>query len=176
MGWVAGLLWPPIILDDPFWRAFWSGPPVAGLFAVVGAVIAYTAAQVGARTARRAAEREEWWNRAEWALDLARSDTQSDRLIGLRALEGLKEQATKSEAAMILAVTGAVTGDDGTDGFEEAGSSSAGDVDVDMLSEQAEDGERKRWFEWVSKNALVLSLVGLLLARRTQSVTKSGKS
>ena len=165
-------LLPPFVLDEPFWRTFWSGPPVAGLFAVVGALIAYAAAVVGAQAARRSARRQEWWDRAEWALDLARSDNRVDRVIGGRALEGLRDEATESELAMIVAVTGAVTGD--VDAGDESGSApterdshhprsatdagstgSVGDavqspadvssVDTDIVSAQT---VRRRWFPW----------------------------
>jgi hypothetical protein len=145
-GLTVGLLWPPIILDNPFWRSFWSGPPVAGLFAVVGAFIAYAAARVAARTSRQGAEREEWWARAEWALNLARSDKRADRLIGLRALEGLQAQATESEFQMIIAVVDAVAGDD-------SGEDTGEDTDVDITSHPAENGWRKRWARWLSRSA-----------------------
>lgn len=115
---IRGFL-PPFVLDDPFWRAFLSGPPAAGLFALAGAGVAYAAARVGARTARRGDEREEWWARAEWALNLARSDQRVDRVIGLRALQALGSQATETEYQMILSVTEAVTGD--VDTVPEAG-------------------------------------------------------
>ena len=136
IGVIVGMLLPPVVLDDPFWRAFWSGPPVAGIFAVIGAAIAYTAAYVAARTSRIGAEREEWWDRAEWALNLARADGRGDRLVGLRALEGLKDQATQSELAMILAVTEAVQGDTSN---------------VDNDSDQA-DNYWRRWLEWLRKS------------------------
>lgn len=107
---VRGFL-PPFVLDEPFWRDFLSGPPAAGLFALGGACVAYAAARVAARTSRRGDEREEWWARAEWALNLARSDKKADRLIGLRALQALGAQATETEYEMVLSVTEAVTGD-----------------------------------------------------------------
>lgn len=132
VGVVIGMLLPPVVLDDPFWRSFWSGPPVAGIFAVLGAAIAYLAASVAARTSRLGAEREEWWNRAEWALNLARSDTRADRLIGLRALQGLQDQATESEFAMILAVTEAVAGD-------------TSDIDNEL---DPADNKVGRWRKW----------------------------
>ena len=125
---VRGLL-PPFVVDEGFWRDFLTGPPAAGLFALVGAGVAYAAARVAARTARRGAERQEWWNRAEWALNLARSDKQVDRLIGLRALEALTDEATQTEYALILAVTTEVTGDVDT-----------GDATT--------ENEARRWWPW----------------------------
>ncbi|UNX55563.1 hypothetical protein MF406_04690 [Georgenia sp. TF02-10] len=61
-------------------------------------------------TARHGAERQEWWDRAEWALNLARSDERRDRLIGLRALEALRNEAMQIEYGLIIAVTEEVTG------------------------------------------------------------------
>lgn len=104
---------PPFVLDDTFWRSFWSGPPAAGIFALVGAVIAYAAARVAAAMSRTGAERQEWWDRTEWALNLARSDSRADRLIGLRALTALKEDATETELQLVMAVIEAVAGTDG---------------------------------------------------------------
>lgn len=116
LGAAARGFFPPFVLDDPFWRAFLSGPPAAGLFALLGAGVAYLAARVAAQTSRRGNEREEWWARAEWALNLARSDQRKDRVIGLRALEALGQQATETEYKMVLSVTEAVIGDVDTAG------------------------------------------------------------
>ncbi|PYI69752.1 hypothetical protein CVV68_01185 [Arthrobacter livingstonensis] len=133
-GAIVRSLFPPFILDDPFWREFFTGPPVAGFFALVGAGVAYLAARVGSRSARIGAERQEWWDRAEWALNLARSDQSIDRLIGLKALQPLTENATYTEYEMILAVVEAVTGDNGD--------AANGDVDneKDMPDNEGEGG------------------------------------
>lgn len=109
---IRGLL-PPFIVDEPFWREFLTGPPAAGLFALLGAVVAYSAARIAARTARRAAERQEWWDRAQWALDLARSDVEVERTIGLQALDALSRDATRTEYEMVVAVTSAVSTGEG---------------------------------------------------------------
>jgi hypothetical protein len=112
LGLVAGLIvrgfLPPFVLDEPFWREFWTSPAAGGVFALIGAFIAFGAANRAASVHRRSAARQEWWDRAQWALDLARADKHSDRLIGLEALEGLKDDATEAEFLMILAVTEAV--------------------------------------------------------------------
>ncbi|UNX54575.1 hypothetical protein MF406_17105 [Georgenia sp. TF02-10] len=120
---------PPFVLDDPFWRAFWAGPPAAGVFALAGAGVAYGAARTATKTARRGAERQEWWDRAEWAMNLARSKKEIDRVIALRALIALAGEATAVEAEMVVAVTEAVVGDD----------------DVDSSSPTAKN-ERRRWW------------------------------
>ena len=130
----AGLLlrglFPALAMDDRFWRSFWSGPPAAGLFALAGALVAFAAAHVGTRSARRAAEREEWWNRAEWALDLARSRVRSERVLGLRTLAALKGDATETELDMLVAVADVLLGEK-----------------LDAAPEQADNG-RKRWMPW----------------------------
>lgn len=105
LGALVGRCFPPFVLDSPFWRDFWSGPPAAGLFAVLGAFVAFGAARVAASTAKRAAKREEWWDRAEWALNLAMSDKGSDRDVGLAAIEIVIQEATDTEAEMVNAVT-----------------------------------------------------------------------
>lgn len=67
VGFGARSLLPPFA-DDPFWRAFWSGPPMAGLFAIVAAAVAFYPAYRSTLIARENAAREQWWKRAEWAL------------------------------------------------------------------------------------------------------------
>ncbi|QIS40519.1 hypothetical protein GW571_15075 (plasmid) [Clavibacter capsici] len=93
---------PPFVLDDPFWRQFWSGPPVAGLFAVAAAAVAFYPALRSTRIARENAAREQWWNRAEWALGLASSSNRDDRQVANDALAALLADATQTEAKMIV--------------------------------------------------------------------------
>jgi hypothetical protein len=95
-------LWPPFVLDDPFWRAFWSGPPVAGLFAVAAAAVAFYPAFQSTRIVRENAARDQWWKRAEWALGLAGSDTHADREVASDALTALSGGATDVEGKMIF--------------------------------------------------------------------------
>lgn len=65
---LRGLL-PPFVVDAPFWRAFLSGPPAAGLFAVLAAGIAFYPACRSTRIARENVAREQWWNRASLSED-----------------------------------------------------------------------------------------------------------
>ncbi|WP_167435863.1 hypothetical protein [Clavibacter capsici] len=104
------------IVDDSFTRDFWTGPPAAGIFALIGAGLAYGAATVAARVTRRSAERQEWWDRAKWALDLVMSSDEADREVGLAAIEVLVAEATPTEAEMIDAVTSSSRLDDRGDG------------------------------------------------------------
>jgi hypothetical protein len=103
-GVVVGLVTRGVV-DESFVRDFWTGPPAAGFFALIGAGLAYGAATVAARVSRRSAERQEWWDRAKWALDLVMSSDEADREVGLAAIEVLVPDATKTEAEMIDAVT-----------------------------------------------------------------------
>ena len=43
-----GVVWP-WSLDAQFWREFWAGPPTAGIFAVIAALIAFVPARRRAR-------------------------------------------------------------------------------------------------------------------------------
>lgn len=56
-GATIGRMFPPFVVVEPFWRQFLSGPPVAGLFALGGAGIAYGAAWLGLVLERRARQR-----------------------------------------------------------------------------------------------------------------------
>lgn len=130
---LRGLL-PPFVVDAPFWRAFLSGPPAAGLFAVLAAGIAFYPAYRSTRIARENAAREQWWNRAEWALGLAASSTDTDRQVANEALLALLEEATDMESRMILGVTGDLQGRD----------------TVENRARLAENGKRGRRWPWGS--------------------------
>lgn len=69
---------------------------MAGVFAVIAAVIAFTPAIRSTKIARENAAREQWWNRAQWALGLAASDDHAND-----ALQALLEDATPTEGKMI---------------------------------------------------------------------------
>jgi hypothetical protein len=125
-------LWPPFVLDDPFWRDFWSGPPVAGLFAVVAAAVAFYPAFRSTLIARENAAREQWWKRAEWALGLAGSDSQTDREVANDALVALLSDATETEGKMI---------------YRTIANLQAGE-NIDSTPEPAEN-RRRRFFPWL---------------------------
>ena len=91
----------PVVIDEALWRAMISGPPMAGVFAVFAAAIAFTPAILSTRIARENAAREQWWNRAEWALGLASSSDEDDRAVANDALKALSEVATATEYKMI---------------------------------------------------------------------------
>lgn len=136
VGAVVRGFFPPFVLDEPFWRDFWSGPPVAGLFAVCAATIAFFPACRATRIAGASAAREQWWKRAEWALGQASSDSQVDREVANDALQALLATATRTEASMILRTLenlqhGGVDGDD-----------------MDSGSESKDNLGKRRWLPW----------------------------
>lgn len=103
-GAVIGRMFPPFVLDSDFWRDFFTGPPIAGLFAVIAAFVAFSTARSGNRTARKHAEEEEWWNRAEWGIGLALSKEEQEKLVRLKAISVLLDGADKREDALIREV------------------------------------------------------------------------
>lgn len=105
LGWIVRNSSDPFVLDHPFWRQFWSGPPAAGVFAFAGAVVAFLAAAIAAWITRVSARRKEWWDRAEWALSNVVSDVPGQRDVGLAAVEVVITDATPQEAALLDAVT-----------------------------------------------------------------------
>lgn len=121
-GWALWHLLPPLTVTDPFWADFATSPAMGGLFGIAGALIALTAAGVAATVSRISARRGEWWDRAEWALQLAISGVSREREAGLSALRILAREATKNEGEMIDAVTSVYV------------------ADLDGASEQAENG------------------------------------
>tara|TARA_Y100001949_G_C15759726_1_gene231627 strand:- start:235 stop:558 length:324 start_codon:yes stop_codon:yes gene_type:complete len=106
---------------------------MAGLFAIVAAVIAFYPAYRSTRIARENAAREQWWKRAEWALGQAGSDNQTDREVANDALVALLSDATETEGAMIVRTIENLQGAGGVD-------SGAG---------SAETSSRWRWLPWV---------------------------
>lgn len=76
---------------------FAQSPGFAGCLAVVAAVIAYTATTKNAR-------KEQWWKRAEYALNLTLAEEETTQITGLEMLDAL-ESKTKPERAFIEAAT-----------------------------------------------------------------------
>ncbi|GAB3620914.1 hypothetical protein GCM10027417_21750 [Glutamicibacter endophyticus] len=108
VGVLAGGYFLPVASDREFWREFWVSPAVGGLAAVLAAIVAFFASRHVAREQRRAAQRAEWWERAEWALNRAISIHSHERDAGLRALMALVDTATDTEADIIAGVTSAL--------------------------------------------------------------------
>ncbi|MGD8166310.1 hypothetical protein ACEXOS_003715 [Herbiconiux sp. P16] len=63
----------------------------AALRRVIAATIAFAASRYQARVQRSAQRKEQWWKRAEWALNLTLSDDSDQRAIGLQMLDALAQ-------------------------------------------------------------------------------------
>jgi hypothetical protein len=90
------------------WVLEWLlSPGFAGAAAVLAAVIAYLAARRQAAVNRETARRDQWWDRARWALDLTLIDDPECRIIGLATLGALatSEWAAEHEGDVIAAAT-----------------------------------------------------------------------
>ncbi|TFD12873.1 hypothetical protein E3T35_06180 [Cryobacterium sp. TMT1-2-2] len=81
-----------------FWFPdFAQSPGFAGCLAVVAAVIAYIATTKNSR-------KEQWWKRAEYALNLTLAEEETTQITGLEMLDAL-ESKTEPERAFIKAAT-----------------------------------------------------------------------
>jgi len=101
------------------WLSAWiRSPGFGGVAALVAAVIAYRAARRAAvvqksnadgdRTQRERSERKnQWWQRAQWALDLTLSEDTEARTVGFKVLRALAESewADEHEADIVAAAT-----------------------------------------------------------------------
>ncbi len=84
-----------------------SSPGFGGAAAVAAASIAYAGVVRSVRSQREATRRQQWWERARWALDLTLSDDSTTRTIGLEVLDALgsSEFATEHEFDLVDAAT-----------------------------------------------------------------------
>ncbi len=84
-----------------------QSPGFGGAAAVAAAVIAFFAARGQASVQRQAERKEQWWKRAEWALNLTLSQDSDIRTIGFHTLESLStsEYADEHEGDVIAAAT-----------------------------------------------------------------------
>ena len=90
------------------WLREWLlSPGFGGAAAVLAAVIAFFAARRQAEVNRIAGRKEQWWKRAEWALNLTLSDKSENRIVGLDTLDALSrsEWAAEHEGDVIAAAT-----------------------------------------------------------------------
>jgi hypothetical protein len=90
------------------WLREWLlSPGFGGAAAVVAAAIAYVAARRQAEANRAASRKEQWWKRAEWALNLTLSDKSENRIVGLDTLDALSrsEWVAEHEGDVIAAAT-----------------------------------------------------------------------
>lgn len=90
------------------WLREWLlSPGFGGAAAVLAAAIAFIAARRQAEVNRIASRKEQWWKRAEWALNLTLSDKSENRIVGLDTLDALSrsEWAAEHEGDVIAAAT-----------------------------------------------------------------------
>ena len=90
------------------WLREWLlSPGFGGAAAVLAAVIAFFAARRQAEVNRIAGRKEQWWKRAEWALNLTLSDKSENRIVGLDTLDALSrsEWVAEHEGDVIAAAT-----------------------------------------------------------------------
>lgn len=90
------------------WFFAWAqSPGFGGVAALIAASIAYAAARRQTTINRLSQRKEQWWKRAEWALNLSLSDDSDERTVGFRVLESLStsEWAAEHEGDVIAAAT-----------------------------------------------------------------------
>ena len=94
------------------WLGSWFVPwaqtsGFGGAAAVVAALIAFGAARAQVLQQRQADRKEQWWKRAEWALNATLSDEPDIRTVGFQMLASLatSEYAAEHEGDVIAAAT-----------------------------------------------------------------------
>jgi len=102
IGWFSTrFLQMPEIFDEAFWKTFLSGSPAAGLMAIIGAMIAFSAARHSSKSNRVTAASDSWWKQAEWALGCTTSEDEVTRSQGLIVLNRLKQDTTYGNPGMV---------------------------------------------------------------------------
>lgn len=90
------------------WLGEWlMSPGFGGLAAVVAALLALWGVQTNVRSQRAATRKQQWWERARWALNLTLSEQTSEREVGFAVLDALanSEWAQEHESDVIVAAT-----------------------------------------------------------------------
>lgn len=100
--------------SEAFWVAFLTSPAAAGLGAVLAALLAVTAARMTVRSNQRIATEaqmvgkqqnaeDQWWKRAEWALNLVVNGRPRDHNLAAAVLEAISDDTEgKSELNVAL--------------------------------------------------------------------------
>jgi hypothetical protein len=85
------------------WAQWVMSPGFGGLAAVVAAVVAFIGVSRTVKAQREANRKQQWWERARWALDLTLEDDSTTRAIGFEVLDALarSEYASEHEAEVI---------------------------------------------------------------------------
>lgn len=72
-------------------------PGFGGSAAVCAAILAFIGVHLTVRAQRHANRKQQWWERARWALDLTLSDQTTTRTVGLDVLEALSRSEYAGE-------------------------------------------------------------------------------
>lgn len=141
IGAVVGRLFPPFVLDDTFWRAFFTSAGFGGVMALCAALVAFGAAAYSVhRTGENATkdrkqrnldaeqdrlqremadQRAQWWDRFTWATERALDrDTRDVGVVSMIGLVG-HPWASSEDTDIAIAVADALdTMDTETNGSE----------------------------------------------------------
>lgn len=87
------------------WGTWLTSSGFGGTAAVVAACIAFLAASRSVRGQRETARKQQWWDRARWALDLTLSEESLRREVGIGVLDALgsSEFADEHEVDLVEA-------------------------------------------------------------------------
>lgn len=136
------------------WFGDWlMSPGFGGAAAVLAAVIAFAGVSRNLKAQRNANRKQQWWERARWALDLTLDDDSSTRAVGFEVLDALarSEYADEHEAEVIDAAVSATLAayaeqDDEQDEDEpphdesNAGATDSGQAHLESPGEESDHG------------------------------------
>lgn len=110
LGAVVGRLLPPFVIDQTFLRDFLISPGCAGVLALAAALIALLPALRKLEDERTHAKNVEWREFIMWAIDLARSESDRDVMLGLHVCQhivqkGLDDREKNADAIIIALAT-----------------------------------------------------------------------
>jgi len=87
------------------WGEWFMSPGFGGLAAVIAAAVAFGGVIRTVKAQRETNRKQQWWERARWALDLTLSEDSTSRTVGFEVLDALgrSEYATEHEVEVIAA-------------------------------------------------------------------------
>lgn len=122
-------------------------PGFGGLAAVLAATIAFLGVSRNVKVQREANRKQQWWERARWALDLTLNDDSTTRTVGFEVLDALagSEWAREHEYDVIEAAIGptldAYEEQDSTDEGADTGASTASQAHLESPADNSGEGE-----------------------------------
>jgi hypothetical protein len=125
------------------WGGFLMSPGFGGTAAVIAAGVAYLGVVRNVRAHREANRKQQWWERARWALDLTVSDDSSTRAVGFSVLDALarSEWAGEHEAEVIDAAVDAALESYFSQDLVEDGESPSSATDARPADWESEDDQ-----------------------------------